>query len=75
MGLFGSSEERINSAGHVNTNVIIQEARDTHTQMLYGEKMYYLTLALVGFGTVKLAVFLFNAYTGRIKKLYNRDGQ
>lgn len=75
MGFFGSSEERVeektvDSNGHVNNNIVIQEARDIHSQMLYNEKLLYATFILVVFEVIKLAIHLFNSYRKRIKKIY-----
>lgn len=45
--IFGSSEERveektIDSNGQVNNNIVIQEARDIHSQLQYNEKLLYI---------------------------------
>ena len=75
MGLFGSSEESIetktvDSNGQVNNNIIIQEAMDTHSQLLISEKLVYGTYILIGLETLKIAICLFGAYRRHIKKKY-----
>lgn len=62
MGIFGSSEEvsdenTVDSIGHVNNNIVIQEARNTHTQMIIYEKMLS-TYVLVTAEMIKLGIYL-----------------
>lgn len=62
MGIFGSSEERteekaVDSTGHVNNNIIIREAQDTHQQMISGEKLVIATYLLVFAEILKLIFF------------------
>ena len=77
MGIFGSSEETIEqktveSNGQVNNNVIIQEARDTHSQLLVNSKLLYATYALVGFELIKLATYWFTSYRNKMKKAFGQ---
>lgn len=75
MGLFGSSEENveekmIDSTGHVNTNIIIQEAMDTHLQAALSEKLLFATYALVTLELIKLAICTYNTWKRHIKRKY-----
>lgn len=75
MGWFGSSEENtevktVDSNGNINHNVIIQEARDTHDQMLINGKMLFATYILVIAELLKLAIYIFNSYRKTLKKKY-----
>lgn len=62
----------IDSHGHVNNNIIIAEAQDTHQQMLLNEKLLYASYALVGFELIKLIIYVFNAFKRRMKLKYER---
>lgn len=79
MGIFGSSEENnemktVDSTGQVNNNIVIQEAADTHHQMITSEKLLFATYLLVFFEIIKLIVFGFTAFKRKIKKNYqNRN--
>lgn len=80
MGWFSSSEENneetmIDSTGHVNNNIIIQEARDTHIQATLSEKLLFATYMLVALDIVKLAICSYNTWKRQIKKKYNKDAQ
>lgn len=74
MGGWFSSEEKkvdekmIDSNGHVNNNIIIQEAQDIHHQMVLDEKLLFATYILVLIGIIRLAIYLFNAYKRNLKK-------
>lgn len=77
MGIFGSSEENIDQKtidtnGQVNNNIVIQEAKDTHSQLLVNSKLLYATYALVGFEIIKLATYMFASYTKRMKKAFQK---
>lgn len=79
MGIFGSSEETIEAKtidtnGQVNNNIVIQEARDTHSQMILSEKLLFGTYILIGLETVKIAICLFGAYRRHMKKVYQKRG-
>lgn len=78
MGLFGSSEENIeqkvvDSNGQVNNNVIIQEARDTHSQLLLNERLLYATYIMVAFEVVKMGIYLFASYKKKMKKTLRQN--
>lgn len=81
MGIFGSSEETIetktvDSNGQVNNNIIIQEARDTHSQMVLSEKLLTGTYILIGLEIVKIIICSISAYRRHIKKKYEKkEGQ
>lgn len=75
MGIFGSSEENIESktidtSGNVNNNIVLmqQEARDTHEQMLLNHKIFYANCILIVFETIKLLVYTISAYKKKLKK-------
>lgn len=66
MGWFGSSEENIESKtvdsnGNINNNIILQEASDTHHQMLTNEKLLVATYLLVLAELLKLALYVFGS--------------
>lgn len=79
MGIFGSSEESvetkaIDTNGQVNNNIIIiQEAKDTHSQMVLSEQLRFGTYILIGFEVIKVSICLFSAYRRHIKKKYNHE--
>lgn len=80
MGWFSSSEERteekaIDSTGQVNNNIIIQEAKDTHSQMLANEKLLVATYILVFFEIIKLGVYIYINFKKGLKKKYNTAQQ
>lgn len=81
MGIFGSSEESIetktiDSNGQVNNNIIVQEARDTHSQMMLSEKLLTGTYILIGLEIIKVVICSFSAYRRHIKKKYSKtEGQ
>lgn len=75
MGIFGSSEESneetmIDSSGHVNNNIIIQEAKDTHVQAELSEKLVIGTYILISLEIVKLIICSYNVWKRHIKKKY-----
>lgn len=78
MGWFGSEEESVeqktvDTNGNVNNNIIIQEAHDTHSQMLIGERMLIATYALVCAELLKLGVYLYHSFKKTIKKKYQQS--
>lgn len=80
MGIFGSSEEKteekmVDSTGHVNNNIIIQEAKDTHHQMLLNEKLLMATYVLVFLEIIKLMMYSFCAYKKYLKRKYLKNKQ
>lgn len=75
MGIFGSSEENLESktvdtTGNVNNNIVLmqQEARDTHDQMILNQKIFYTSCLLVMFETIKLVVYVISSYKKKLKK-------
>lgn len=75
MGIFGSSEETIESKaidtnGQVNNNIIIQEARDTHAQMLLNEKLLFASYLLVASEALKLVIYVCHTVKKVLKKKY-----
>lgn len=75
MGIFGSSEENhdektIDSTGHVNTNIVIQEAGDIHEQLLQSAKLLNATYVLVFLELIKLGIYLFTSMKKSYKKKY-----
>lgn len=75
MGLFSSSEERIeektvDTTGTVNNNIILQEARDTHDQMRLNEKMLFVMYTMCAVEVVKLAMYVYCNFKRKIKKQY-----
>lgn len=83
MGIFGSSEERVEEkmvdlTGQVNNNIIIQEAKDTHSQLLLNTKLLYATYILVCAEIVKLSIYVYCSIKKNIKKRYlsnNKSGK
>lgn len=78
MGIFGSSEESVeqkvvDTTGNVNNNIIIQEANDTHHQMLLSEKLLFGTYCLVGIELIKLSIYFFGAFKRHVKKRYQNN--
>lgn len=77
MGSWFSSEEvrteekTVDSNGHVNNNIIIQEARDTHSQMIINEKLLFATYVLCLMEVIKLVLYCVGAYNKFIKKKYS----
>lgn len=80
MGWFGDTSEEVDiesktvdSNGNINNNVIIQEARDTHSQMLLNERLLFATHLLVGAEILKLGIYIFHAIRKSLKKRYQSD--
>lgn len=75
-GWFSSEKEEnneqktVDSSGHVNNNIIIQEANDTHRQMLTNEKLLIATYFLCGVELLRLFLFAFHSYKKNMKKKY-----
>lgn len=77
MGFFGSDEQSVeekavDSTGHVNNNIIIQEARDTHGQLVISEKLLFGTYVLISIELIKLLIIVLSAFKKHIKKKYQR---
>lgn len=78
MGFFGSDEhsieeKAIDATGNVNNNIIIQEARDTHGQLVTSEKLLFGTYVLITIETIKLAICVVSAFKRHIKKRYQNQ--
>lgn len=78
MGWFGSSEEidnakTVDSNGNVNNNIIIQEARDVHSQMVNNEKLLVATCLLLCAEILKISFYVFHAVRRSIKKRYQKN--
>lgn len=78
MGFFGSSEENVeqktvDSTGHDNNNIIIQEAKDTHDQVRLNEKVLYTMYFMCTIEVFKLGVYLFLKFKKNLKKKYNQQ--
>lgn len=65
-----SEENFVETNGQVTNNVIIQEARDTHSQLIVNEKLFYATCVLIVFEVLKLAIYAFSTYKKKMKKAY-----
>lgn len=78
MGSSNSSEEKfeekiVDSNGQVNNNIVIQEAKDTHNQVLINEKMLMAAYALIAFEVIKLFIYLYTQYCAKMKKKYSKN--
>lgn len=78
MGSSQSAEETevktVDSNGNINNNIILQEAHDTHTQMVINEKLLLATYALVLAEVIKVGIYLFHAFRKTLKKKYQKGG-
>lgn len=78
MGSSQSSEETevkaVDSNGNINNNIILQEAHDTHAQMVINEKMLWAAYALVLAEVIKLGIYMFNVFRKTLKKKYQNGG-
>lgn len=76
MGWFTSSEEidldvkTIDSNGHVNNNIVIQEARDIHDQLDSSKHLLIATYFLCAIEFMKLALYVFKSFKKTLKKKY-----
>lgn len=81
MGWFSASEEvteekLVDSTGHVNNNIIIQETKDTHLQAVISEKLLFAAYVLIAIEILKLGICSYNAWKRHIKRKYdNNDGR
>lgn len=66
-------EKTVDTNGQVNNNVIIQEARDTHSQMLTNERLLVATYLLVGAEVLKLSIYAFHSFRKVFKKRYQNS--
>lgn len=67
-------EKTIDSAGNVNNNIVIQEAKDTHHQVQLNEKLLVATYILVFAEMMKLIIFVFSQWRNSMKKKYAKRG-
>lgn len=78
-GLFSSAKEEevnvVDSKGHVNNNIVIQAARDTHEQMLMSESLLWATLFMCLCEIIKLFIYVYNAHNKKIKRKYQSNNQ
>lgn len=77
MGWFSSDEVNvdekvIDSTGQVNTNIIIQEANDTHTQALLSERLLIATYFMVFIEIIKLTICGYGMWKRQLKKKYDK---
>lgn len=68
-----TDEKLVDTNGQVNNNIIIQEANDTHTQMIINEKLLYATYLLCLIEMFKVILYLVNAYKRHIKKKFEQS--
>lgn len=78
MGWFGpdevtNEENLVDTHGHVNNNIIIQEAKDTHLQTAITEQLLVVTYIMMAIEILKLAICSYNAWRKQIKRKYNKD--
>lgn len=77
MGSSESKEETevktVDSNGNINNNIILQEARDTHSQMVIGEKLLFATYLLVMFETIKILIYIIQSFRKMLKKKYQKS--
>lgn len=66
-------EKTIDTNGQVNNNIIIQEARDTHQQMILNEKLLTATYVLCLLEIVKFIMYCIGAYRRHIKNQYRNE--
>lgn len=76
MGTTSSTEnveqKAIDANGNVDNNIIIQEANDTHSQMITNEKLLLATYILCAMEIIKMGVYIFLKYKKNLKNKYNR---
>lgn len=79
MGWFVSSEEvemevkAVDSTGHVNNNIVIQEARDIHSQLDFIKQLLNATYFLCFIEALKLTIYLYNGFKKTFKKKYGAN--
>lgn len=54
-------------------NIVIQEAKDIHTQAALIEKLLFATYILVGLEMIKLAICSYSMWKRRLKGKYNNE--
>lgn len=77
MGWFGSSEEEteiknVDTTGQVNNNVVIQNARDNHHQVLLDEKILFATHLLVAMKVLEMLIYAFHSLRKAFKRRYSK---
>lgn len=77
MGLSSSTEnteqKAIDATGNVNNNIIIQEAQDTHSQLITNEKLLVATYFLCAIEAIKMGVYVFLKYRKNLKNKYENN--
>lgn len=81
MGWFSSEESSeeevasnaVDSNGQVNNNIIIQEAKDTHSQLKMSESLLYATYFICLCELAKLCMYLYISHTKKLKKRYEQN--
>lgn len=68
-----NEEKMIDGTGNVNNNIIIQEARDTHSQLLIGEKLLWATYVLIALEFIKFILYFVRGFKNHLKKKYNKN--
>lgn len=68
-----SEEKMVDTNGQVNNNIIIQEAHDTHAQVLINEKLLLATYVLCLIEIFKVVLYLISAYKKHVKKQYEQS--
>lgn len=74
MGSSESKEEKktVDSTGTVNNNIIVQEAEDTHSQLLINEKILLAAYIMCAIEIIKLLLYTFLHYQKHMKKKYEK---
>lgn len=63
-------QKNVDSAGHVNNNIVIQEARDIHQQSQTSELLLAATCFLCAMEVIKMIIYFYTNYTKKLKKKY-----
>lgn len=79
MGSSSSSEEAnfeektVESSGHVNNNIVVQTAKDTHHYVAISEQLLFATYLLVAAEVIKLGIYLYTQCRKAMKKRYDKS--
>lgn len=65
----------VDSNGHVNNNIVIQEATDIHDQVSINRQLLMLTYVLVFLKSIELIIYCYNSYTRKLKKKYKTSNE
>ena len=65
-------DKTVESNGHVNNNIIIQEARDVHQQRKLNEKLVVATYFLCAMELIKFTIYLYLKLKKSMKKKYEQ---